>query len=95
MPGAQNITVAVTQDAYARHKPEKYVGNVDIVASIEDPAARSSSETRFVSEWKKLIDGELRLHPIPVSHLDLVRKGQERIAKIMTHLALMKPEEAE
>ncbi|MAB71186.1 MAG: hypothetical protein CMJ54_01625 [Planctomycetaceae bacterium] len=88
-------TFATTQDAYARHRPEKYVGNVDIVASIEDPAARSSSETRFVSEWKKLIDGELRLHPIPVSHLDLVRKGQERIAKIMTHLVLMKPEEAE
>ena len=76
-------TISITRAAASNYKPRKYTGNVDLVASTSNTDAESKSDNRFVGEWKKLIDGRLTLHAVPVPHLDLVRGGSEQIAAII------------
>ena len=76
-------TIAITRAAAANYKPQKYTGDVDLVTSASNNDAQSTSDNRLVGEWKKLVDGALNVHAVPVPHLDLVREGSEQLAEII------------
>jgi alkylation response protein AidB-like acyl-CoA dehydrogenase len=81
-------TIAKTRAAFTSYKPDTYVGNMDLVLSLSRADVDSIDDNRFVTEWRKQIDGELVLHAISVPHLQLVRDGSEEVGNVIRSIVL-------
>lgn len=75
-------TIEATRDAATRYRPRPYPGGVDIVRSVR-ASELTRAQRRFERLWGRWIRGDLRMHDVPVPHLDLVRSGSESVATVI------------